>query len=83
MCSKRLVDNKVSLHMGKHVSKRKLGKKKVECNGHTNDAQHLVKYLGLTLDDQLTGRLLLTILFKKSMVGLNFFKDNSTFRDKT
>ena len=39
-------------------SKRKLGKISsfsVECNGHTIKAQRSVKYLGLTLDDQLTG----------------------------
>ena len=39
-------------------SKGKLGKinnLSVECNGHTIKAPRLVKYLGLTLDDQLTG----------------------------
>ena len=79
MCSKWLVDNKFSLHMGKieyiiFGSKQKLRKINtfsVECNGHTIKAQHLVKYLGLTLADQ---------LFKTSMVGLNFFIDNATFR---
>ena len=34
-----------------------------------------MKYLGLTLDDQLTGE----AIVKKSMVGLNFFIDNVTF----
>ena len=59
MCSKWLVDNKLSLHMGKTEciilgSKQKLRKINnfsVECNGHTIKAQHSVKYLGLTLDD--------------------------------
>ena len=56
MCSKWLVDNKFSLHMGKTEciifgSKRKLRKINifsVECNGHTIKAQRSVKYLGLT-----------------------------------
>ena len=64
MCSKWLIDNKLSLHMGKTKcilfgSKRKLRKHghfSIECNGHTIKAQHSVKYLGLNLDDQLTGR---------------------------
>ena len=55
MCSKWLVDNKLSLHMGKTEciifgSKRKLRKINnfsVECNGHTIKAQRSVKYLGL------------------------------------
>ena len=34
---------------------RKINNFSVECNGHTIKAQRLVKYLGLTLDDQLTG----------------------------
>ena len=121
MCSKWLVDNKLSLHMGKTEriifgSKRKLRKINIfsiERNGHTIKAQRLEKYLGLTLDDQLTGEAIVkvskgakirnrynqlphltqdtnwkvtnsqldttTLLFKKSMVGLNFFIDNATF----
>ena len=60
MCSKWLVDNKLSLHMGKTEciifgSKRKINNFSVECNGHTIKAQRSVKYLELTLDDQLTG----------------------------
>ena len=88
--SKWLDGNKLSLHMGNTEcilfgSKRKLRKINnfsVKCNGHTIKAQHSVKYLGITLDDQLTG-LLLTLLFKRSIVGLNFFIDNAIFRGKT
>ena len=62
MCSKWLIDNKLSLHMGKTEcilfgSKRKfrkIGDFSIECNGHTIKAQHSVKYFGLNLDDQLT-----------------------------
>ena len=87
MCSKWLVDNKLSLHMGKTEctifgSKRKLreiNNFSVECNGHTIKAKRSVKYLGLTLDDQLTGEAIVTSIVQKSMVGLNFFIDNVTF----
>ena len=34
---------------------RKINNFSVECKGHTIKAQCSVKYLGLTLDDQLTG----------------------------
>ena len=84
MCRKWLVDIKPSLHVGKTEcsifgSKRKLriiNIFSVECNGHTIKARRSVKYLGLSLDDQLTGEadVMLTLLFKKSMVVLNFLK---------
>ena len=34
---------------------RKIGDFSIECNGHTIKAQRSVKYLGLSLDYQLTG----------------------------
>ena len=59
MYSKWLVDNKLSLHMGKTEciifgSKQKLRKINIfsiESNSHTIKAQRLEKYLSLTLDD--------------------------------
>ena len=57
MCSKWLVNNKLSLHITLLGSKRKLRKINnfiVECNVHTIKAQRSVKYFGLILDDQLT-----------------------------
>ena len=56
-------------------SKRKLRKINifsVECNGHTIEAQRSVKYLGLTLDDQLTGEATVNSIFL-------VFIDNGTF----
>ena len=63
MCSKWLIDNKLSLHMEKieciyilFGSKRKLRNVSnflIECSGYTIKAQSSVKYLGLNLDDHL------------------------------
>ena len=71
--SKWLVGNKLSLHMGNtecilFCSKRKLRKINnfsVKCNGRTIKAQHSVKYLGLTLDDQLTGEAVVNSIVRK------------------
>ena len=52
MCSKWLVDNKRSLHMGKTGCIIFGSNFSVEFNGHTIKAQRSMKYLGLTLDDQ-------------------------------
>ena len=80
MCSKWLVDNKFSLHMGKTEciifgSKQKLRKINnfsVECNGHTIKTQRSVKYLGLTLDDQLTGEAIVNSIVQKVNGRLKF-----------
>ena len=63
-------------------SKRKLRKIdnfSNECNGHTIKAQRSVKYLGLNLDDQLTGETIVNSIVKKSMVDLNFLTGNAAF----
>ena len=67
-------------------SKRKLRKINnipVECNGHIIKAQHLVKYLVLTLDDQLTGEAIVNSIVKKVNSRIkflyrqcNFFEEN-------
>ena len=62
-CSKWLIDSKLSLHLGKTESvmfgsKRKLNKVKdfiVHCNGHAIKSQKSVKYLGVQLDNDLSG----------------------------
>ena len=82
MCNKWLIDNKVSLHMGKAEcvlfgSKRKLRKIdnfSIECNGHTIKAQRSVKYFGLNLDDQLTGETIVNSIVKKVNGRLKFRK---------
>ena len=90
MCSKWLVDNKLSLHMGKTEciifgSKRKLRKINnfsVECNGHTIKAQRSVKYLGLTLDDQLTGEAIVNSIVQKVNGRLNFLYTPCNFLEE-
>ena len=64
-CSSWLVNNKLSLHLGKTESvllgsKRKLMKVKgvhIVCNGHTIESTDHVKYmyLGLNIDSSLSG----------------------------
>lgn len=62
-CSKWLIDNKLSLHLGKtgailFGSKSKLSKVRnfnVTCDNHTISAQNGVKYLGLNIDKLLSG----------------------------
>ena len=62
-CSKWLVDNKLSLHLGKTECvlfgwRRKLRKVhnfEIDCTGHTVKAQSSVKYLDVNLDNFLSG----------------------------
>ena len=90
MCSKWLVDNKLSLHMGKTEciifgSKRKLRKINnfsVECNCHTIKAQRSVKYLGLTLDDQLTGEAIVNSIVQKVNGRLKFLYRQCNFLEE-
>ena len=90
ICSKWLVDNKLSLHMGKTEciifgSKRKLGKINnfsVKCNGHTIKAQRSVKYLGLTLDDQLTGEAVVNSIVQKVNGRLKFLYRQCNFLEE-
>ena len=68
--SKWLVDNKLSLHLGKTECilfgpKRKLKKHRdfnIKCNAHAIDSQSHVKYLGIDIDQNLSRE---TRLFKK------------------
>ena len=72
-CNKWLVDNKLSLHMGKTElilfgTKRKLSKWKgytIECEGQTINATPHVKYLGLTIDQHLDGEEMALSIIKK------------------
>ena len=90
MCSKWLIDNKLSLHMGKTEcvlfgSKRKLRKIdnfSIECNGHTIKAQRSVKYLGLNLDDQLTGETIVNSIVKKVNGRLKFLYRQCSFLEE-
>ena len=63
-------------------SKRKLSKINIfsaEFYGHTIKAQRLVKYLRLTLDDQITGEATVNFIVQKVNGRLKFFIDNGTF----
>ena len=90
MCSKWLVDNTLSLHMGKTEciifgSKRKLRKINnfsVECNGHTIKAQRSVKYFGLTLDDQLTREAIVNSFVQKVNGRLKFLYRQCNFLEE-
>ena len=58
--------------MSRSGNSGKIKKKSVECNRHTNDAQRLLKYLGLTLDDQLTGEAIVNYIVQKVNGRLKF-----------
>ena len=80
MRSKWLIDNKLSLHMektecilfGSKRKLRKIGDFSIECNGHTIKAQRSVKYLGLSLDYQLTGEAIVNSIMQKVNGRLKF-----------
>ena len=84
-CSKWLVDNKLSLHLGKTEcimfgSKRKLSKLhnfNVKCNDHTIVSQSSVKYLGSVLDNDLSGKSIVNNIIKKVNSRIRFlFRQN-------
>jgi hypothetical protein len=79
-CSKWLVDNKLSLHLGKTEficfgSKKNLSKIKkfqITCNNHTIEAQDSVKYLGSVLDKDLSAASIINGIVKKTNARLKF-----------
>lgn len=79
-CSSWLVDNKLSLHLGKTEclifgSKRKLKQVKefkIVCNGHTIESTKSVKYLGLNIDDSLSGESIVNCILTKVNSRLKF-----------
>ena len=91
-CSKWLVDNKLSLHLGKTEcvlfgSRRKLRKFhnfETECNVHTIKAQSSVKYLGLNLDNFLSGETIANNITGKVNSRLKFlYRQCSCLDEKT
>ena len=86
-CSKGLIDNKLSLHLGKTEcilfgSRRKLLSVKyfsVECNGHTIKSQSSVKYLGLTLDNHLTSDTFASSVIQKVNSRLKYLYKQCSF----
>ena len=82
-----LVDNKLSLHLGKTESILFGSKKKlnnltnnafmVTCCGHQLETQHEVKYLGVLLDELLSGELIANSVIQKVNQLLKFMYRNS------
>jgi hypothetical protein len=79
-CNGWLVDNKLSLHLGKTEcilfgSKPKLSKVdtfKIECNGQVIDAANSVKYLGIDLDQWMSGESIAQKVIKKTTGRIKF-----------
>ena len=73
-CNKWLVDNKLSLHLGKTEcvvfgSRRKLKNTSnfsVQCAGHKIPAQDSVKYLGIEIDQHVTGEKIANCVLRKA-----------------
>ena len=61
---------------------RKINNFSVECNGHTIKAQRSVKYLGLTLDDQLTGEAIVNSIVQKVNGRLKFLYRQCNFSEE-
>ena len=80
MVSHWLVDNKLSLHLGKtesiiFASKHKLKSAKnlnITCNGQVINSTSSVKYLGATLEQTLSGESMASAVIKKANARLKF-----------
>ena len=91
-CSKWLVNNKLSLHLGKTECilfgcRRKLRTVQnfgIECNGHSIQAQTSVKYLGLNLDNFLSEEANANSIIHKVNSRLKFlYRQCSSLNEKT
>ena len=91
-CSKWLVDNKLSLHIGKtecilygsRKKLRKVGNFGIDCNGHSIQAQTSVKYLGVNLDKFLAGEAIANDIIQKVNSRLKFlYRQCSSLNEKT
>lgn len=79
-CSEWLVDNKLSLHLGKTECilfgpKRNLKKAsefQINCNGHIIKSQSSIKYLGIDIDQNLSGEKTANSIIKKVNFCLKF-----------
>ena len=86
-CSEWLIDNKLSLHLGKTESilfgpKQKLKKVvdfSIKCNGHTVDSSEKVKYLGVYIDKFLNGECIVESIVKKVNDRLRFLYRQGRF----
>ena len=85
-----MVDNRLSLHLGKTEailfgSKRKLKNKKLNivCNNTQIASKTSVTYLGAEIDDRLTGELMASKILKKCNARLKFLFRKSKFLTKS
>ena len=84
-CRQWMIDNKLSLHLGKTEailfgSKRKLNYVQdfsVKCNGKTINNSSSVKYLGVNLDNTLSGESIASNFIKKTSGRLKFLYRHS------
>ena len=84
-CSEWLVDNKLSLHLGKTEyilfgPKRKLKNQNqctVKCSGHEIKSSEKVKYLGLSIDQFLSGECIVQNVISKVVAKLKFLYRHS------
>ena len=91
MCKRWLIDNRLSLHVGKTESllfgsKRKLKGTddfRVFCDGTAVERVHSVKYLGVLLDENLNGSVHTGNLLKVCAGRLAFLYRNSSLLDKS
>jgi len=89
-CNNWLIDNKLSLHMGKTElilfgTKRKLKNWQnytIECEGQVIQATPSVKYLGLTIDQYLNGDEMARGIIKKVNSRLKFLYRQANFLDQ-
>ena len=91
-CSKWLVDNKLSLHLGKtecilfgsRTKLRKVQNFGIGCNGHSIQAQTSVKYLGVNLDNFWSGEAIANSIIHKVNSRLKFlYRQWSSLNEKT
>ena len=88
-CSDWLVDNKLSLHLGKTECilfgpRRKLKGIQdfsVTCNGHHIKSTNTVKYLGVIIDNNLSGDFIVDSIVKKVNNRLRFLYRQANFLD--
>ena len=86
-CAEWLIDNKLSLHLGKTESilfgpKQKLKHVvdfSIKCNGHTVDSSEKVKYLGVYIDKFLIGEFIVESIVKKVNDRLRFLYKQGMF----
>jgi len=90
-CRQWLIDNKLSLHLGKTEtilfrSRRNLNKPynfTVTCNQEPIKSTDSVKYLGVTLDECMTGERIATSIIKKAGARLKFvYRQNQNLNQK-